>query len=226
MKYFTTLVMIGSLMLAACSSKAQENQTHSNKEDNTTMSSDNVVNTEDVQEATFGAGCFWCVEAVYEEVKGVKKVEAGYAGGHVEDPTYKEVTTGTTGHAEVARLTFDPAVISYEQLLEVFWHTHNPTTKNRQGADVGPQYRSVIFYHSEEQKKTARESLKKTDASDLWEDDIVTEIEPISNYSTAENYHQDYYANNPNAGYCTVVIAPKLKKFRKEFSHLLKSSSK
>lgn len=176
-----------------------------------------------LQEATFGAGCFWCVEAVFEELKGVRKVVAGYAGGHVEDPTYRQVTTGTTGHAEVARLTYDPSVITYRQLLTVFWHTHNPTTLNRQGADVGPQYRSVIFFHNDEQKKIAEKSLKETDASDLWEDPIVTEIEPLSNYSRAENYHQNYYENNPNAGYCQVVIAPKLKKLREEFSELIKS---
>lgn len=176
-----------------------------------------------LQEATFGAGCFWCVEAVFEELKGVHEVVAGYAGGHVEDPTYQQVTTGRTGHAEVARLTYDPSVITYRQLLTVFWHTHNPTTLNRQGADVGPQYRSVIFFHNEEQKKIAEQSLKETDASDLWEDPIVTEIEPLSNYSRAENYHQNYYENNPNAGYCQVVIAPKIKKLRREFSELIKS---
>lgn len=182
------------------------------------------IKSESLEQATFGAGCFWCVEAIFEELKGVATVEAGYAGGHVENPSYKEVTTGTTGHAEVTRITFDPSVISYEQLLIVFWHTHNPTTKNRQGADVGPQYRSVIFYHNEKQREIAERSLKETDHSKLWEDPIVTEIEPLSNYSKAENYHQDYYANNPNAGYCQVVIAPKLKKFRNEFSQLLKNS--
>jgi len=175
----------------------------------------------DTETAVFGAGCFWCVEAIYERVIGVKSVESGYAGGHVEDPTYRQVVSGTTGHAEVARLEYDPNVISYKELLEVFWHTHNPTTKNRQGADVGPQYRSVIFYLNEEQKQIAEESMKKTDASDLWEDPIVTEIEPLSNYSVAENYHQNYYENNPNAGYCSIVIAPKIAKFKKDFPHLL-----
>lgn len=175
----------------------------------------------DTETAVFGAGCFWCVEAIYERVNGVLSVESGYAGGHVEDPSYKQVTTGTTGHAEVARLKYDPNVISYKELLEVFWHTHNPTTKNRQGADVGPQYRSVIFYLNEEQKEIAEKSLEKTDASDLWEDPIVTEIEPLSNYSVAENYHQNYYENNPNAGYCSIVIAPKIAKFKKDFPHLL-----
>ena len=178
-------------------------------------------NQRDTETAVFGAGCFWCVEAIYERVKGVKSVESGYAGGHVENPTYKQVTNGNTGHAEVARLEYDPDEISYEELLEVFWHTHNPTTLNRQGADVGPQYRSVIFYLNEEQKEIAEKSLKRTNESDLWEDPIVTEIEPLSNYSTAENYHQNYYENNPNAGYCSIVIAPKVAKFKKDFPHLL-----
>ncbi len=181
-----------------------------------------AMDATNLEKATFGAGCFWCVEAVFEEVKGVKSAVAGYAGGDVKDPTYQQVSSGTTGHAEVTRITYDPSVVSYEQLLEVFWHTHNPTTKNRQGADVGPQYRSVIFYHNEEQKEIAEKSLGKTDSSDLWEDPIVTKIQPLTNYSKAENYHQNYYENNPNAGYCSVVIAPKLKKFRKEFKHLLK----
>lgn len=184
------------------------------------------MNSEHLEEATLGAGCFWCVEAVFEEVKGIKTAVAGYAGGEVENPTYREVSSGTTGHAEVARIVFDPSVITYEQILEVFWHTHDPTTKNRQGADVGPQYRSVIFYHNEEQRKMAEQSLTKTDRSGLWNDPIVTEIEPLTNYSKAENYHQNYYENNPNAGYCQVVIAPKLKKFRNEFSHLLKDNVK
>lgn len=184
------------------------------------------MTSDSLEQATFGAGCFWCVEAVFEEVKGIHSAVAGYAGGKVTNPTYRQVSSGTTDHAEVARITFDPDIISYQQLLEVFWHTHNPTTKNRQGADVGPQYRSVIFYHNEEQKKVAEQSLRDTEESGLWENPIVTKIEPLKNYSEAENYHQNYYENNPNAGYCTVVIAPKLKKFRKEFSHLLKDEVK
>ncbi len=182
----------------------------------------NTENNNQLEEATLGAGCFWCVEAVFEELKGVKSVEAGYAGGHVKNPSYKEVSTGNTGHAEVARIVYDPEVISYEDLLNVFWHTHNPTTKNRQGADVGSQYRSAIFYHNEEQKKIAEKSLKETDESDLWEDPIVTEIEPLQNYYPAENYHQDYFANNKNNGYCQSVIIPKLKKLRENFPHLSK----
>lgn len=218
MKWIYFLILAGIFLLSSCNSNAQEPSM--NQQSAISSNSD----TANLQIATLGAGCFWCVEAIFEEVKGVKKVVAGYAGGAIEKPTYRQVSSGTTGHAEVTRIVYDPSVVSYKQLLEVFWHTHNPTTKNRQGADVGPQYRSVIFYHNENQKRIAQESLKKTDASDLWEDPIVTDIEPLSNYSEAENYHQNYYANNPNAGYCTVVIAPKLKKFRKEFSHMLRDS--
>ncbi|MDZ7772348.1 MAG: peptide-methionine (S)-S-oxide reductase MsrA [Balneolaceae bacterium] len=216
MKNLWTILTMTGLLLAAGASPAHAQS--SNVQTHPDMSSSNL------QQATFGAGCFWCVEAVFEELKGVEKVVAGYAGGHVENPSYRQVTTGTTGHAEVTRLTYDPSVISYEQLLTVFWHTHNPTTKDRQGADVGPQYRSVIFYHNEDQKEQAEASLRETDATDLWEDPIVTEIEALANYSEAENYHQNYYKNNPNAGYCQVVIAPKLKKLRQDFAHLIKGN--
>lgn len=180
--------------------------------------------TEDNEIAILGAGCFWCVEAIFQRVKGVSAVESGYAGGHVQNPTYNEVISGKTGHAEVAHVTFDPSIITYEEILEVFWHTHDPTTLNRQGADVGTQYRSAIFYLNYEQKEIAEKSLKKTDESDLWDDPIVTEITPVSNYSTAEDYHQNYFNNNPNAGYCSVVIAPKLAKFKKDFPHILQES--
>ncbi|MGM0547199.1 MAG: peptide-methionine (S)-S-oxide reductase MsrA [Bacteroidota bacterium] len=209
----TVLLLTVTTLLISFTAVSQAQQSQKN---------DNDMNSSNVEEATFGAGCFWCVEAIFEELKGVKSVVSGYAGGKMQNPTYRQVSSGQTGHAEVTRITFDPSVISYEELLEVFWHTHDPTTKNRQGADVGPQYRSVIFYHNDRQKEIAEQSLKKTDDSNLWEDPIVTEVEPLSNYSVAENYHQNYYENNPNAGYCTTVIAPKLKKFRKDFSHLLK----
>ena len=178
----------------------------------------------ETETAILGAGCFWCVEAIFQRVQGVTAVESGYAGGHVQNPTYNRVISGKTGHAEVAHVTFDPAVISFEEILEVFWHTHDPTTLNRQGADVGTQYRSAIFYTNYEQKEIAEKSLKKTDESDLWDDPIVTEITPVSNYSTAEDYHQNYFNNNPNAGYCSVVIAPKLAKFKKDFPHILQES--
>lgn len=185
--------------------------------------SENNTETE-TEVAVFGAGCFWCVEAIYQRVTGVIAVESGYAGGHVENPTYNQVISGRTGHAEVARVEFDPAMISYEELLEVFWHTHDPTTLNRQGADVGTQYRSAIFYLTPEQRDIALNSLRKTNDSDLWRDEIVTEVTPLTNYSTAEDYHQNYFNNNPNAGYCSVVIAPKLAKFKKDFPHLLQDS--
>jgi len=187
------------------------------------VATDEPQNPSNMQQATFGAGCFWCVEAIFERLEGVYNVESGYSGGHADNPGYQQVTSGRTGHAEVIRFDFDPDIISYEQLLEVFWHIHDPTTLNRQGADVGTQYRSVIFYHDESQKNTALASRERTDASGLWTDPIVTEISPLINYYVAENYHQDYFNNNPNAGYCSVVIAPKVRKFMREFSHLLKN---
>lgn len=176
------------------------------------------------EEAVFGAGCFWCVEAIYQRVSGVVAVESGYAGGHIVNPTYQQIITGRTGHAEVTKVTFDPKVLSYELLLEVFWHTHDPTTLNRQGADVGPQYRSAIFYMTDEQRDIALQSLRKTNDSGLWSNPIVTEVTPITNYSKAEDYHQNYFNNNPNAGYCSVIIAPKIAKFKKDFPHLLQES--
>ncbi len=181
-----------------------------------------IIDTKNKEEVTLGAGCFWCVEAIFQRVKGVLHVEAGYSGGTVENPTYEQVCTGNTGHAEVIRLEFDPTIVSFETILEVFWHTHDPTTLNRQGADVGTQYRSVIFYHDDKQKKIAEESKQRTQASGLWDDPIVTEISPLINYYKAENYHQNYFNNNPNAGYCSIVIAPKIAKFKKDFPHLLK----
>lgn len=174
--------------------------------------------------ATFGTGCFWCTEAIFQRVKGVVRVESGYSGGHVDNPTYKQVTTGTTGHAEVLRIEFDPSIVTFETLLEVFWHTHDPTTLNRQGADVGPQYRSAIFFHNETQKIKALASKHKTEEAKLWKDPIVTEISPLINYYAAEDYHQNYFNNNPNAGYCNYVIAPKVKKFKEQFPDLLSES--
>lgn len=172
--------------------------------------------------ATFGNGCFWCTEAVFLAVKGVSKVESGYSGGTVKNPTYREVCTGLTGHAEVIRLVFDPSVISYAELLEIFWNTHDPTTLNRQGADEGTQYRSVIFYHDEEQRKTAEQYKAQLEASKVFKNRIVTEISPLINYFPAEDYHQNYYALNPDQGYCQYVIRPKVDKFRKQFQGKLK----
>jgi peptide-methionine (S)-S-oxide reductase len=162
------------------------------------------------EKATFGAGCFWCVEAVFERLEGVRSVVAGYAGGAKPNPTYSEVCSGTTGHAEVAQITYDPAKISYERLLDVFWESHDPTTLNRQGADIGTQYRSVIFTHDDRQKHAADKS--KADAAKSFDTPIVTEIRPLDHFYEAENYHQDYFRNNPEAPYCLFVIKPKLKK--------------
>jgi peptide-methionine (S)-S-oxide reductase len=172
--------------------------------------------------ATFGSGCFWCTEAVFERLDGVNKVVSGYSGGDVKNPSYREISTGRTGHAEVCQIHFDPGVISYEELLDVFFHTHDPTTLNRQGNDVGPQYRSVIFYHSDEQKRLAREARKTMDASGTFSDPIVTEITEFKSFYKAEDYHQDYFANNPKQPYCTFVVKPKVKKFEARFQDKLK----
>jgi len=172
--------------------------------------------------ATFGAGCFWCVEAVFLSLKGVISVQSGYSGGYTENPTYKEVCTGNTGHAEVVQIEFDPEVISYAELLEAFWQVHDPTTLNRQGADVGTQYRSAVFYHSEEQRKEAEFYKKRLGDEKLWKDPIVTEIVPFKLFYRAEEYHQDYFANNPNQPYCSMVVAPKVQKFKKAFAAKLK----
>ncbi|MFZ1750393.1 MAG: peptide-methionine (S)-S-oxide reductase MsrA [Saprospiraceae bacterium] len=167
-----------------------------------------------------GAGCFWCVEAVFVRLKGVQSVDSGYMGGHIKNPAYREVCNGTTGHAEVIKIDFDPAIISLATILEVFWTTHDPTTLNRQGADRGTQYRSAIFYTDDRQKEIAEHS-KINVATPLWDDPIVTEITPADIYYKAEAYHQEYYANNPNQQYCSIVIPPKLAKLHQKFNHLL-----
>lgn len=172
--------------------------------------------------ATFGAGCFWCTEAVFLNVKGVSKVESGYAGGKVKNPTYREVCSGLTGHAEVTQITFDPSVVSFEELLEIFWNTHDPTTLNRQGADEGTQYRSAVFYHNDEQKKIAEAYRKQLEDAHVFKNPIVTEITALNNYYPAEDYHQNYYALNPNQGYCQYVIRPKVEKFKKQYAAKLK----
>ncbi|WDI44191.1 peptide-methionine (S)-S-oxide reductase MsrA [Bremerella sp. P1] len=176
----------------------------------------------DLQTATFGGGCFWCTEAVFLELRGVKSVESGYAGGHVANPTYEQVCTKTTGHAEVIQITYDPDQINYEDLLEIFFQTHDPTTKDRQGNDVGPQYRSAVFYHTDEQKETAQAFIAKLNESGVLPGKIVTEVTQINNYYPAENYHQDYLANNPSNPYCAMVVRPKVDKFRKQFADKLK----
>ena len=175
-----------------------------------------------VETVTLGGGCFWCVEAIYQDVKGVHKVVSGYAGGSVRNPSYQQVCSGVTGHAEVTQITFDPEVITFEDLLYIFWRTHDPTTLNQQGADVGTQYRSIILYHNDEQKAIAERSKQQTDAFGLWSNPIVTEIAPFTDFYPAEDYHQNYYRSNPMQPYCQVVIDPKVQKFRKTFQDRLK----
>ncbi|HEY53589.1 MAG TPA: peptide-methionine (S)-S-oxide reductase MsrA [Caldilineae bacterium] len=174
------------------------------------------------EQATLGGGCFWCLEAVYAELRGVHSVVSGYAGGSTPNPTYHQVTTGRTGHAEVVQITFDPEIISFRDILQVFFTIHDPTTLNRQGADVGTQYRSAIFYHTEEQREIATAVIAEMEAADLWGKPIVTEVTPLEVFYVAEDYHQDYYANNHDQPYCRVVIAPKLAKARAKFQARLR----
>ena len=174
--------------------------------------------------ATLAGGCFWCLEATFVELRGVEQVRSGYAGGTVPHPSYEQVCTGHTGHAEAVQITFDPAVIAYADLLDVFFVIHDPTTLNRQGADVGTQYRSAIFYHSPEQQAAAQRAIAQLEAAGLWTDPIVTEVVPLEAFYPAEDYHRDYYARNPNQGYCQVVIAPKVAKVRKQFFEKLRAT--
>jgi peptide-methionine (S)-S-oxide reductase len=171
--------------------------------------------------ATLAGGCFWCLEAVYDDLKGVTDVVSGYMGGQTLNPSYKAVCSGTTGHAEVIQVTYDPAMVSYRDLVDIFFTIHDPTTLNRQGADVGTQYRSAIFYHNDEQARIAEEALAA--ATDYWDDPIVTEITPADTFYAAEDYHQEYFARNPNQGYCRAVVAPKVAKFRKQYYQRLKA---
>jgi peptide-methionine (S)-S-oxide reductase len=172
--------------------------------------------------ATLGGGCFWCLEAVFEQLRGVEKVESGYAGGDVPNPTYQQVCSGTTGHAEVVQVTFDPSVLSYGDLLDVFFAIHDPTTLNRQGYDVGTQYRSAVFYHTPEQKRAAEAKIAELNAAGVWDVPLVTEVVPLREFYRAEDYHQQYFRNNPGQGYCQAVVAPKVAKFRKRFANRLK----
>jgi peptide-methionine (S)-S-oxide reductase len=176
----------------------------------------------ETQLATVGGGCFWCLEAVYEQLKGVIQSVSGYAGGSVADPSYEQVSTGRTGHAEVVQLTFDPSVISFKDILDVFFTIHDPTTLNRQGADVGPQYRSIILYHGEEQKAIAEQVIQEISAAEIWDAPIVTEIKPFAVFYRAKEYHQGYFRKNPYQAYCQIVIAPKVAKFRRHYFDRLK----
>jgi len=203
------LIIFGIILFSCSDFKANSTQIELNKK----------INMDTI---TFGAGCFWCVEAIFQDLKGVESVVSGYSGGAVKNPSYKEVCTGNTGHAEVCQVVYNPTIISLHSLLEVFWQVHDPTTLNRQGGDVGTQYRSVIFYHTAEQKKIATAYLTKLNDAKVFESPIITEISPFTNFYPAENYHQDYFNLNGENPYCSAVIRPKLEKFKKVFPTLLK----
>jgi peptide-methionine (S)-S-oxide reductase len=174
----------------------------------------------ELDKITLGGGCFWCLEAVYDEMRGVQSVESGYMGGHVDRPSYRAVCTGTTGHVEVVQVTFDPGVISLRDILEVFFAIHDPTSRDRQGNDTGPQYRSVIFYHNDRQRQEAEQIIREIEEEKLWPRPIVTEVRPATNFYVAEDYHQEYFQNNPSQPYCSFVVAPKVSKFREKFAAL------
>lgn len=214
--FFSTVLAMATLL--SCAQKQ-------NKKTDTMNNTDTTAQTKaKLDTADFGEGCFWCTEAFFQRLEGVISVRSGYGGGHVENPTYEEVCDKTTGHAELARIVYDPSKITYDELLEVFWKTHDPTTLDQQGADKGPQYRSVIFYHNQEQKEKAEKYKAALDKSGAWDQPIVTAIEPYKNFYPAENYHNNYYNDNPNQGYCRYVIQPKVEKFERVFKHKLKKN--
>jgi peptide-methionine (S)-S-oxide reductase len=219
MKMTLLIIAVSFTIIWGCKNESTKAQSEIGRDKGANQQMDNL------EKATLGSGCFWCTEAVFERLNGVNSVVSGYAGGKTDNPTYEEVCSGSTGHAEVTQITYDPSVISYDELLEVFWKTHDPTTLNRQANDVGTQYRSVIFYHNEEQKELAEKYKSELDKSGAWDKPIVTEISPFTKFYFAEGYHQDYYNNNPNQGYCAFVIAPKVKKFEKVFKEKLKSKN-
>jgi peptide-methionine (S)-S-oxide reductase len=196
------------------------------RQDTSTLKTANFNNMTEVKTdtATFGAGCFWCVEAVFQQLEGVLKVTSGYSGGHVANPTYEQVCEKNTGHVEVTQIVYDPSKITFDELLEVFWKTHDPTTPNQQGNDRGPQYRSVVFYHDAEQKQKAEYYKNKLQTSGAWDNPIVTTVEPLKNFYVAEEYHQNYFKSNPDQMYCRYVIQPKVEKFEKVFKDKLKQS--
>ncbi len=214
------IFLLGFLtLLFSCTSNNKtitENSQVNNSNDDTMMTEENI------DTATFGAGCFWCVETLFAQLKGVKAVYSGYMGGQLPNPTYREVCSGRTGHAEIIQIEFDSSIISYNTLLEVFWSVHDPTTLNRQGADQGTQYRSAVFFHSPEQEASARKVKEEIGLANIWDEPIVTEINAASIFYKAEQYHQDYYNQNSEESYCKIVINPKVSKFRKKFEHLLK----
>jgi peptide-methionine (S)-S-oxide reductase len=211
----STTIIMALFALLACGSTAS----HSDEEMNMRNKENSMARLDTI---TFGAGCFWCVEAIFEMIEGVEKVQSGYCNGQVENPTYKAVCTGTTGHAEVVQISYDPARVNVEMLLEAFWSSHDPTTLNRQGADAGTQYRSGVYFHTVEQQLLAEAYKAKLNEEKVFPNPVVTEIVAIDNFYPAENYHQDYFAENPEEGYCRMVIAPKVDKFKKVFEGKLK----
>lgn len=224
MKFFrpTAFLVLLSLQFAACAQEDHYAQSKTFNEMNQSAQTNDTGTQKKLDTATFGAGCFWCTEAQFQQLKGVSHVESGYAGGQVDKPTYKQVCTGTTGHAEVTNVYYDPSVISFDELLAAFWTSHDPTQLNRQGNDVGTQYRSVIFYHNEVQKAKAEEYKKKLNTEHVYGSDVVTEISPFTKFFKAEDYHQNYYNENGSQPYCQFVIRPKLEKFQKVFKDKLK----
>jgi len=211
------LILLLSISMIACAGDGS----------NTALNDHNnqIDNMNNLEIATLGAGCFWCVEAIFQNLDGVEKVESGYSGGSVKNPAYREVCNGTTGHAEVVQVYFDPSKISFAEILEVFFETHNPTTLNKQGADVGTQYRSAVFFHSPEQEKTANTAIAAANESGNWADPIVTEVTAFNTFYPAEDYHQDYYNLNGSQPYCSMVITPKVDKFKKKFKEKLKEEA-
>ena len=218
MKLIFTSALVALATLISCAAQKQKEKKNISKDMTTNTNGTNTA----TDTATFGTGCFWCTEAIFQQLEGVEKVTSGYGGGHVANPSYKEVCTGTTGHAECIQVVYDPKKITYDELLEVFWQTHDPTTLNRQGNDVGTQYRSVIFYHNNEQKEKAEKYKAELDKSGAFNNPIVTEVTAFTNFYPAENYHQDYYEQNGDQPYCSLVIRPKVEKFQKVFKSKLK----
>lgn len=212
MKQLFSTIILGFVVILCSAHKGEE----------TKKEVQNQIKTISMETITLGAGCFWCVEAIFQDIKGVQSVVSGYANGAVQNPTYKEVCSGTTGHAEVVQIIYDPEIVSFSKILEVFWQTHDPTTLNRQGADTGTQYRSGIYYHNEVQKEIARDIFNKLDDAGAFINPIVTEIEAIESFYPAENYHQDYFDLNGENPYCKAIVSPKVEKFKKTFSDILK----
>ena len=222
MRLVLTSVVFSVSAFLSCAQRENPNKSMNNTTTSLATSAGQSSGALNTDTATLANGCFWCTEAIFQQLDGVLKVSSGYSGGHVVDPSYKEVTTGTTGHAECIQIIFDPSKISFDELLEVFWQTHDPTTLNRQGNDEGPQYRSAVFYHTQEQKEKAEKYKAELNKSGAFKNPIVTEIAPFTSFYIAENYHQDYYNQNGSQPYCTYVIRPKLEKFQKVFKNKLK----